>query len=37
VDRETDLTAARLTRAAHRVERARAGVAVLTTLGLEVR
>jgi outer membrane protein TolC len=37
VDRETDVLAARLARATHRVELARAQARFLTTLGLEVR
>ena len=37
VDRETDLLAARLARASHRVELAQARARVLTLLGLEVR
>lgn len=37
VDRETELTAARLTRATHRVELAQARARFLTTVGLEVR
>lgn len=37
VDRETDLLAARLARATHRVELARAGASFLTLVGLEVR
>ncbi|MHB1223375.1 MAG: TolC family protein [Gemmatimonadaceae bacterium] len=37
VDRETDMLAARLARATHRVELARAGARFLTLVGLEVR
>lgn len=37
VDRQTDVLAARLTRAAHRVELAQARAHLLTTLGIEVR
>jgi outer membrane protein TolC len=37
VDRETDLLAARLARATHRVELAQAGARFLTLVGLEVR
>jgi outer membrane protein TolC len=37
VDRQTDVLAARLTRASHRVELAQARARFLTTLGLEVR
>lgn len=37
VDRETDLTTARLARATHRVELAQARARLLTTIGLEVR
>jgi outer membrane protein TolC len=37
VDRETDLSTARLTRATHRVELAQARARFLTTVGLEVR
>ena len=37
VDRQTDVLAARLTRASHRVELAQARAHLLTTLGIEVR
>jgi len=37
VDRQTDVLAARLSRASHRVELAQARAHLLTTLGLEVR
>jgi outer membrane protein TolC len=37
VDRETDLLAARLARASHRVELARARARFLTLVGIEVR
>jgi outer membrane protein TolC len=37
VDRQTDLLAARLTRAVHRVDLAQARTDMLTTLGIEVR
>jgi hypothetical protein len=37
VDRETDVTSARLARATHRVELARVRARFLTAVGLEVR
>jgi outer membrane protein TolC len=37
IDRQTDLLAARLSRASHRVELAQARAHLLTTLGIEVR
>jgi outer membrane protein TolC len=37
IDRETELSTARLTRATHRVELAQARARFLTTVGLEVR